>query len=76
MGFFQWLKKSPFLNSLKFLFLLRTISFFGSRMSLNIFLAYIAYKKMLEKLQFFDQNQGLTPLEKSQLIDFFTLLFL
>ena len=33
-------------------------------------------KKKLEKLQFFDQNQGLTPLEKSQFFDFLTFLFL
>ena len=30
----------------------------------DIFLAYIAVKKKLEKWPFLDQNQGLTPLEK------------
>ena len=30
----------------------------------DIFLAYIAFKKKLEKWPFLDQNRGLTPLEK------------
>ena len=71
------LEKFPFLDCLKVLFLWRTIWFFGSRMSLNIFSGlYCLKNKKLEKLQFFDQNQELTPLEKSQFFDFLTFLFL
>ena len=33
-------------------------------------------KKKLEKLPFFDQNHGLTPLEKCQFLDFLNFLFL
>ena len=36
----------------------------------DIFLAYITYKKALEKWPFLDQNQGFTPLEQSQFFDF------
>ena len=42
----------------------------------DIFLAYIAQKKKLEKGPFFDQNHGLTPLEKCQFFDFLNFLFL
>ena len=42
----------------------------------DIFLAYIAQKKKLEKQAFLDQNRGLTPLEKCQFFDFFKLFFL
>ena len=42
----------------------------------HIFLAYIAKKKDIEKSPFFDQNHGLTPLEKSQFFDFLNVLFL
>ena len=35
------------------------------------FLAYSAYIKKIEKLPIFDQNQGLTHLEKSQFLHFF-----
>ena len=33
-------------------------------------------KKKLEKWPFFDQNHGLTPLEKCQFFDFLNFLFL
>ena len=36
----------------------------------DIFLAYIAIKKKLEKWPFLDQNLWLTPLEKYQFLDF------
>ena len=42
----------------------------------EIFIAYIALKKKSEKWPFFDQNHGLTPLEKSQFFDFLNFLFL
>ena len=42
----------------------------------NIFLAYIAWKKKLEKWPFLDQNHELTPLEKCQFFDFLNFLFL
>ena len=43
----------------------------------DIFLAYIAYKKKkLEKWPFFDQNHGLSPLEKCQFINFLDFMFL
>ena len=37
---------------------------------------YCRKKKKMEKWPFLDQNHGLTPLEKSQLIDFLNFLFL
>ena len=43
----------------------------------HIFLPNIALKKKtMGKWPIFDQNHGLTPLEKSQFFDFFNLLFL
>ena len=42
----------------------------------DIFLAYIALKKKLEKWPFLDQNHGLNPLEKCQVLDFLNFLFL
>ena len=42
----------------------------------DIFLAYIAWKKKLEKWPFLDQNHGLNPLEKWQFFDFLNFLFL
>ena len=42
----------------------------------DIFLAYIAFKKKLEKWPFLDQNHGLTRLEKCQFFDFLNFLFL
>ena len=40
-----------------------------------IFLAYFASNKKMERVSFFDQNHGVTPLEKSQFFDFFTCFF-
>ena len=42
----------------------------------HTFLAYFPLNKNLEKLAIFDQNHGLTPLEKPQFFDFFNFLFL
>ena len=42
----------------------------------DIFLAYIALKKMLEKWPFFDRNHGLTYFEKYKFFDFLKFLFL
>ena len=41
----------------------------------DISLAYIAYKKKLEKWSFLKQNHGLTPLEKCQFYEFLNFLF-
>ena len=41
----------------------------------DIFLAYIAFKKKLEKWPFLDQNHGLTPFEKCQFFDFLDVFF-
>ena len=42
----------------------------------DIFLAYIARKKKLQKRHFLDQNYELTALEKSQFFDFLNLFLL
>ena len=42
----------------------------------NIFRAYIALKKKMEKWPIFDQNHGLTPLEKCQFFDCLNFLLL
>ena len=42
----------------------------------DLFLAYIAKKKKLQKWPFLDQNQRLTALEKCQFLDFLDFLFL
>ena len=41
----------------------------------NIFLAYIDQEKKMEQWPFFDQNHGLTPLEKSQFFDYLNFFF-
>ena len=38
-------------------------------------MGFIAQKEYMEKWPFFDQNHGLTPLEKSQFFDFLNVLF-
>ena len=42
----------------------------------HILVYYIALKQKMEKWPIFDQNQGLTPLEKWQFFDFFNFLVL
>ena len=59
----------PFFITLKGVFLYQNIV-------KDIFLAYIALKKRLEKWPFLDQNHVLTPLEKCQFFDFLNFLFL
>ena len=39
-------------------------------------MVYIALKQTMEKWPIFDQNQGLTSLEKRQFFDFLNFLFL
>ena len=41
----------------------------------DIFLAYIALKKKVGKMAFWDQNHGLTRQEKGQFLDFLNFLF-
>ena len=42
----------------------------------HFFLAYFAQNKNMATFYIFDQNHGLTPLEKSQFFDFFNFSFL
>ena len=42
----------------------------------DVYPAYIAQQKKLEKWPFLDQKHGLTPLEKCQFLDFLDFLFL
>ena len=42
----------------------------------HIFQVYIALKQNMEKWPIFDQNHGLTPLEKRQFLDFLNFFFL
>ena len=42
----------------------------------DILLPYIIFKIKMEKWPIFDQNHGLTTLEKSQFFDFFNFVFL
>ena len=73
---------NPFGKMLVFLlfeavvFIAYTGVFSFKNMVKHIFLAYIAWKKKLKKWPIFNQNHGLTPLEKTQFFDFLKLLFL
>ena len=71
-------EKSQFVDFFNFLFLKSGKDFFLSRIYIlkHIFMAYFGYDKKMEKLPSFDQNCGLTPLEKSQFFDIFNFLFL
>ena len=42
----------------------------------DIFLAYIGFKKKMEKWPFLDQNHGISPQERCQFFDFLNFLFL
>ena len=42
----------------------------------DIFLPYIALKKKLEKWPLLDQNHGLSPLDKCEVLDFLNFFFL
>ena len=72
------LKRFQFFDFITLLFLLSTKVFFLSRVSSNTLCChYLAEIKISKNLQFFDQNHGLTPLEKYQFVFFFkNLLFL
>ena len=71
------LEKSQFFDFLNFLFLWARKAFFCSRRLENtLSWPILPKKKDMEKWPFFDQNYGLTPLEKSQFFDFLNLLFL
>ena len=71
------LEKCQFFGFFNFLSLLPRNTFFRSRISWNSFyLPLLPKKKKLEKWPTFEQNHGLTPLEKCQFFYFFNLLFL
>ena len=80
-------KKLPFLNQnhgkMSIFRLFRLLVFIAQKgvfsfqnIIKDIFLAYIALKKKLEKWPFLDQNHGLTPLEKCQFFDSLNVMFL
>ena len=70
------LEKCHFFVVSNFLFLYSRKTFFRSRISLNTFFFRLLPKKKLEKWPYFDENHGLTPLEKCQFYDFVNFLFL
>ena len=76
----HWLtpsEKFQIFNFFKLLFLWPTKMFFHSRISWNTFSWPMLPKiKKMEKLPIFDQNHGLTPLEKIQVFDLLNFLFL
>ena len=67
------LQKSLFFDFWKFVFMAQKGAFLYQTIVKDIFLAYIAGNKKIEKQPIFDQIHGLTPLEKSQIFDFFNL---
>ena len=70
------LEKCQFFDFLNFLFLLPRNAFFNSRISWNTFSWPILSKKnKLKKWRIFEQNHGLTPLEKCQYSTFSTSCF-
>ena len=70
------LEKCQFFDFLDFLFLQlrKTFRFAVEYQKKNIFLAYIALKKKLEKWPFLHQNHGLTPLKKKSICRLFGVL--
>ena len=70
------LEKFPFFDFLNFLFLWRRKTFFLLEYcKTHFYCLYFQKKKEFEECPFFNQNHGLTPLEKSQFIEVFGLLF-
>ena len=70
------LEQCQVFDFLNFFFLQpRKAFFFFQNIVKDISLAYIAYKKKLEKWSFLKQNHGLTPLEKCQFYEFLNFLF-
>ena len=71
------LEKSWFFDFFNFLILGHKKAFFPSQnIFKHVFLFGFAKNKNREKFQIFDQDHGLTPLEKSQLFNFFDFLIL
>ena len=71
------LQKCQFFDFLNLLFLEPRKAFFRSRISQNTFSwPILARKKKMEKWPIFEQNHGLTPLQKCQFFDFLNFLFL
>ena len=70
------LEKSQFFDFFNFLFLLSRNAFFSFRISKTHISGLYCLKKNSEKWPIFQQNHGLTPLEKCQFFDFFNFLFL
>ena len=65
------LKRFQFFDFITLLFLLSTKVFFLSRVSSNTLCShYLAEIKISKKFTIFDQNHGLTPLEKYQFVFF------
>ena len=71
------LEKSQFFNFFDFLILESKNTFFSFQNIIkHILLADFANNKKMENFQIFDQNHGVTPLEKCQFLDFLTFCFL
>ena len=70
------LEKSQFFNFFDFLILESKNTFFSFQNIIkHILLADFANNKKMENFQIFDQNHGVTPLEKCQFLDFLTFCF-
>ena len=69
------LEKSQFLDFLNFFFYALERRFFVQEYCKTHFPGLYCKKKDMEKWSFFDQNHGLTPLEKSQFLDFLNFFF-
>ena len=70
------LENCQFFDFFNFLFFLPRNAFFRSRISQNtVSWPILPEKKNMEKWPIFEENHGLTPLEKCQFFDFFNLLF-
>ena len=71
------LQKSQFFDFLNFFFLSLERRFFVLKYrKRHLPYLYCLKKRKLEKRPFFEQNHGLTPLEKSQFFDFFNFFIL
>ena len=70
------LEKRQFFDFLNFFFYRLQRRFFDVENRKRHFPSLSCIKKKLEKGQFFDQNHGLTSLEKCQFFDFLNFLFL
>ena len=68
------LEKCQFFDFLNFLFLYTRKAFFVLEYRKDIFLAYIAKKKRLEKMAIFGQNPWANPFRKMSIFRLFELL--